>query len=117
MEMESRVYVFLWPQYHDSNPSLKGAFLPADYWRLQLQMAKQYADGIVIWGGWGSNGPIKWDENAVWWKVTKDLCKNRDIIILSLLQCSTDTQATWWHGGRGPDRTPGIRGPDAAAVV
>ena len=66
------VYVFLWPQYHDSNPSLKGAFLPADYWRLQLQMAKQYADGIIIWGGWGSNGPMKWDENAVWWKVTKE---------------------------------------------
>jgi hypothetical protein len=66
------VYVFLWPQYHDSNPSLKGAFLPADYWRLELQMAKQYADGIIIWGGWGSNGPMKWDEKAAWWKVTKE---------------------------------------------
>jgi hypothetical protein len=69
------VYVFLWPQYHDSNPSLKGAFLPADYWRLQLQMAKQYADGIIIWGGWGSNGPMKWDDNAAWWKVTKEFMK------------------------------------------
>jgi len=69
------VYVFLWPQYHDSNPSLKGAFLPVDFWRLQLQMAKQYADGIVIWGGWGTKGAMKWDENAAWWKVTKEFMK------------------------------------------
>lgn len=69
------VYVFLWPQYHDSNPSLKGAYLPADYWRLELQMAKQYADGVIIWGGWGNKGPMKWDDNAAWWKVTKEFMK------------------------------------------
>lgn len=69
------VYVFLWPQYHDSNPSLGWTHLPADFWRLQLQMAKQYADGIVIWGGWGPKGQVKWDENAAWWKVTKDFMK------------------------------------------
>ncbi|MBS0171107.1 MAG: hypothetical protein JSR62_12195 [Nitrospira sp.] len=69
------VYVFLWPQYHDSNPSLKGAFLPADFWRLQLQMAKQYADGIVLWGGWGPKGRMNWDENAAWWLVTKEFMK------------------------------------------
>ncbi|MGC3973863.1 MAG: hypothetical protein QM771_05700 [Nitrospira sp.] len=67
------VYVFLWPQYHDSNRELKGHYLPADYWRLELETAKQYADGIIIWGGWGSNNrPAKWDENAAWWKVTRD---------------------------------------------
>lgn len=66
------VYVFLWPQYHESNPSLKGAYLPADFWRLELQMARQYADGIVIWGGWSGNGPVKWDDKAAWWKVTKE---------------------------------------------
>lgn len=69
------VYVFMWPQYHESNPSLKGAFLPADFWRLQLQMARQYADGIIIWGGWGGNMPMKWDDNAAWWKVTKEFMK------------------------------------------
>ena len=67
------VYVFLWPQYHDSNRKLAGSYLPADYWRLELETAKQYADGIVLWGGWGSNNrPAKWEDNAVWWKVTKD---------------------------------------------
>lgn len=69
------VYVFIMPQYHDSNPSLKGAYLPSDFWRLQLQMAKAYADGVVIWGGWAGNGPARWDNNAAWWAVTKDFMK------------------------------------------
>lgn len=69
------VYVFLMPQYHESNASLKGSYLPIDFWRLQLQMAKQYSDGIVIWGGWGGSAPVKWDENAAWWKVTKEFMK------------------------------------------
>jgi hypothetical protein len=70
------VYVFLWPQYHDSNRKLAGTYLPDDYWRLELETAKQYADGIILWGGWGSNNrPAKWDDNAGWWKVTKDFMK------------------------------------------
>lgn len=69
------VYVFLWPQYHDSNPSLAWAEIPPDFWRLQLQMAKQYADGVVIWGGWGPKGRVNWDENAAWWKVTKEFVR------------------------------------------
>ena len=73
------VYVFLWPQYHDSNLTLGGRYLPTDYWLLELETAKEYADGMVIWGGWGSdNRPAKWDENAAWWKVTKEFMKSRD---------------------------------------
>lgn len=71
------VYVFLWPQYHESNLTLGGRYLPADYWLVELETAKQYADGIVIWGGWGSdNRPVKWDENAAWWKITKEFMKS-----------------------------------------
>ena len=67
------VYVFLWPQYHESNRKLAGTYLPPDYWRLELETAKQYADGIILWGGWGSNNrPARWDENASWWQVTKE---------------------------------------------
>lgn len=74
------VYVFLWAQYHDSNSTLRGHYLPADYWRLQLDTARQYADGIVIWGGWGSDDrPAKWDENATWWKVTKEFMNSGDL--------------------------------------
>jgi len=73
------VYVFLWPQYHDSNRILGGRYLPADYWLLELRTAKEYADGVVIWGGWGSdNRPVRWDENAAWWKVTKEFLKSGD---------------------------------------
>jgi hypothetical protein len=61
------VYAFLWPEYHDSNPTLKGTYVPADYWRLELETCYKYADGIVIWGGWQE----QWNENAPWWIETK----------------------------------------------
>lgn len=74
------VYVFLMPIYHDSNSSLGGTYIPADFWRLELETARQYADGIVIWGGWGhDNRPANWDENSAWWKVTKGFLKSEDI--------------------------------------
>lgn len=70
------VYVFLWPQYHNSNRTLAGTHLPADYWQLELETARQYADGIILWGGWGNNNrPANWDDDAAWWKVTKDFMK------------------------------------------
>lgn len=68
------VYPFIWPQFHDSSFLLKGKYIPADFWRLQLDTIRQHADGVVIWGGWdvvSTNKPIAWDGNAEWWKVTK----------------------------------------------
>jgi hypothetical protein len=66
------VYVFLWPQYHDSNPTLGGTYLPAEYWKLELDTVRRYADGVVIWVGWGSGDkPALWDDHAGWWTVTK----------------------------------------------
>jgi hypothetical protein len=72
------VYVFLWPQYTDTAKQHALEFIPADYWRLQLETVRQYADGLVIWGGWGDNRPANWDENAAWWKITKEFMKSRD---------------------------------------
>jgi len=68
------VFVFLWPQYHESNVQLTGTYLPPDYWLRELQTAKEYADGVVIWGGWDlkTNKAYKWDEDAQWWKITID---------------------------------------------
>src|SRR5262249_4133499 len=67
------VYCFLWPQYHDSS-TLAYQFLPVDYWKLQLQTCRQYADGIVILGCVGKdgkmNGWLTWDDNAPWWQAT-----------------------------------------------
>jgi hypothetical protein len=73
------VYVFLWPQYHNSNTLLGMTYLDADYWRLELDTARKYADGVVIWGGWGSDDrPADWDEQAEWWKVTKEFIRALD---------------------------------------
>lgn len=67
------VYVFLWPQYHDSNFLLGTKYIPRSYWKRQLQVAYKYADGLVIWGGWDFKKPgqAQWDENAEWWQETK----------------------------------------------
>ena len=78
------VYVFLWPQYHESNRILGGRYLPADYWLLELETAREYADGVVIWGGWGSdNRPAKWDDSAPWWKKTKEFMETLPVSRLS----------------------------------
>lgn len=67
------VYVFLWPKFHDSNRWLKDTYLPADFWKLELETAREHADGVVIWGGWGNdNRPAEWDGHALWWQVTKE---------------------------------------------
>lgn len=69
------VYAFLWPQYHESNQLLGLRPLDQDYWELQLNTVAQHADGVVIWGGWGVNGPEPWNEEAPWWQVTKRFMK------------------------------------------
>lgn len=63
-----RVLPFIWPQYHDSAPpELRGTFLPADYWTLQLQTIKGAGcQGAVIWGHSG----YAWDDAREWWTAT-----------------------------------------------
>ena len=43
------------------------SYLPDAYWKMELETAKQYADGVVIWGGWTET----WDNNASWWLDTQ----------------------------------------------
>jgi hypothetical protein len=57
------VYVFLWPQFEDPTEG----YLPSDMWRMELETARQYADGAVIWGG----SQQTWDNNAPWWLETQ----------------------------------------------
>jgi hypothetical protein len=61
------VYAFLWPEYHDSNKKLQGKYLSAQFWTTELETSLQYADGVVIWGGWQQ----RWDDKAPWWLATK----------------------------------------------
>ncbi len=63
------VYLFLWPQYDNGNGAQGGDYLPDSYWQLELETAKQYADGVVIWGGWNQT----WDSNASWWLETQQV--------------------------------------------
>jgi hypothetical protein len=70
------VYVFLWPQYFDHAPTpveIQLQYLPAEDWKFELETAHQYADGVVIWGGWdfAKRQPATWNAQAPWWQVTK----------------------------------------------
>jgi hypothetical protein len=71
------VYVFLWPQYHDSS-RYSSEYIEPDYWRLELETARQHADGIVIWGGTDLKNKkiMKWDDQAPWWIETKKFLKS-----------------------------------------
>lgn len=85
------VYVFLWPQYHDSNQTLGKRYLPPEYWRLELETARQHADGIVIWGGWGENNrPAEWDESASWWQVTKKFLNRQKLSNITVPEAPTE---------------------------
>jgi hypothetical protein len=68
------VYVFLWPQYDASTGAQGGDYLPDAYWKMELETAKQYADGVVIWGGWTET----WDDNASWWLETQQFMTEID---------------------------------------
>ena len=73
------VYVFLWMQYHSSNKKAAWTYLAPDYWRMELETARKYADGVVIWGGYSEAEVASkvvtvlrpWDDNAPWWLETK----------------------------------------------
>jgi len=62
-----RVYVFLWPWYHESNKERAGQRIPADYWRLELDTCRRLADGVVIW----TDPYSQWDPKAGWWEQTR----------------------------------------------
>ena len=74
------VYVFLWPQYHNSNKKVyrKGhwtsgiGYFGSAYWRRQLELCAKHADGIVIWGGYKQ----RWDGTAAWWQETARFLKS-----------------------------------------
>jgi hypothetical protein len=77
------VYPFIWPEYHNSNVRLAGQAIPSEFWQEQLDLVYQQADGVIIWGGADLesadvNGivPLVWDENMLWWKVTKQFIGN-----------------------------------------
>jgi hypothetical protein len=53
------VLAFIWPQYHDATPR-SAQFVPADYWRFQLDQLQRAADGAVIWSKRVDGGDRDW---------------------------------------------------------
>ena len=66
------VYAFIWPEFHPSTADA-GREIPADFWQLQLRTVRAAADGVVIWGGYDlqRDKARPWDDNAIWWQVTR----------------------------------------------
>jgi hypothetical protein len=67
------VYVYLWPQFHDSSHRAF-QYIEKEYWRRQLELCRREADGVVIWGG----NQQTWDENALWWQETLKFMRIND---------------------------------------
>jgi hypothetical protein len=61
------VYPFLWREFHDSNKKLGGTEIPREFWRRELEVCRECADGVVLWGGFAQ----RWDEEAAWWVETR----------------------------------------------
>lgn len=69
------VYPFIWMFYHESSATLGGKLIPEVYWRRQLEVLAEVADGVVVWGGYQSN----WDENAAWWRATQSFMNDHPV--------------------------------------
>ena len=66
LDPKKPVYFYLWPQYHvGSARALR--YVPGDYWKFQLETARHYADGVVIWG----SSTYVWNPQSGWWDVTE----------------------------------------------
>lgn len=71
LDPKKPVYFYLWPQYHDGT---KNAFryVSGDYWKFQLETARRYGDGVVIW----SSSSYAWDPQSGWWDATQDFARS-----------------------------------------
>lgn len=65
------VWAFLWMKYHST-----GGWIPASFWRRQLDTVYGLADGLVIWSMAGTD---KWSSTAPWWVQTKDFMADRNL--------------------------------------
>ncbi len=72
------VYVFLWPQFHSSSWLYGGKYIDPEFWRLQLDTAYKYADGVIIWGGWSDTMKRRedWVDGKGWWLETQKFINN-----------------------------------------
>jgi hypothetical protein len=65
------IYFYLWPQYHvGSARALR--YVDGEFWKFQLETARKYSNGIVLWG---SNTYV-WNVKSGWWEATREFAKS-----------------------------------------
>ena len=65
------VWAFLWMKYHTTRN-----WIPATFWRKQLETVYSLADGVVLWSKAGDD---RWSSTAPWWLQTKDFLNDRNL--------------------------------------
>lgn len=76
------VFAFIWYKYSERNQDLSYQYVGDEFWRRQLETVCNYADGVVLWGGWDPENkrPQAWDEDESWWAVTRRFIEDRSAI-------------------------------------
>lgn len=71
LDAKKPLYFYLWPQYHvGSARALR--YVDGDYWKFQLETARRYADGVVIWG----SSSYVWNPRSGWWDATQEFASS-----------------------------------------
>ncbi|MGB7848825.1 MAG: hypothetical protein WBL63_24650 [Candidatus Acidiferrum sp.] len=71
LDTKKPIYFFLWPQYHQGTARAL-RYLNSDYWKFELETARRYSNGIVLWGPSG----YFWDAKSGWWAATQEFAKS-----------------------------------------
>lgn len=66
------VWAFLWMKYHTT-----GNWIPAAFWREQLNTTYELADGFAIWSMASAGDP--WSYSAPWWVETASFLKSKGL--------------------------------------
>jgi hypothetical protein len=67
LDAQKPIYFYMWPQYHVGSARAM-RYVDGDFWKFQLQTARRYSDGIVLWG---SNTYV-WNVKSGWWAATQE---------------------------------------------
>jgi len=68
-------YPFLWPVYHPNAKAKKGRPIPPHIWRRQLEICREFADGVVIWT-LSKTKTIDFKDIPPWWQETVDFARS-----------------------------------------
>jgi len=71
LDPEKPLYFYLWPQYHVGSARAM-RYVGGEFWKFELETARKYGDGIVLWG----SPTYVWDVKSGWWLVTEEFAKS-----------------------------------------